>query len=171
MFSLNVPVPGAIHQRINELQPQLVGCEMVREEHTLVLKRFPEIDGEPTTQLARLQERLRPVLSETPAVEASVRGIETFEQPARGEGPVVYLAVESPGLEQIHQTLTDAFGAVPELEGEAYVPHITLGRGGSPQTIDQLQATAFEPISWTVSELVIWDAQYGEPASRYGLPR
>lgn len=171
MFSLNVPVPGAVHQLIDSLHPQLVGCGQLRTEHTLVVKRFEANGRDPTAQLSRLQEQLRPVLSETPAVEAQVSEVQTFDQPARGEGPVVYLAVESPGIQQIHQQLVDAFGAVAGLEGDEYVPHITLARGGSPETIAQLQAAEFEPVSWTVSELVIWDSRYGEPARRYGLPR
>ena len=122
--------------------------ETVRDDHTLVIKRFPadSLDGDqPAQQLATLRERLRPVISGLPAVEARVAGIDAFERPVRGDGPVIYLAIDSPGLYRIHETLTDAFGVVDGLEGEAYTP-------------------------WTVSEIVIWDATRRGSAARFGLP-
>ena len=192
MFSLNVPVPGEVAGLADELHPRLVGLETIRQRHTLVCKRFEsgregtesggkgaktgrrrdeggrEGGGEPA--LARLRERLRPVLRGTPAFEARVVGVDVFEQPARGEGPVVYLDVESPGLCRLHRTLTDAFGVIDGLEGEDYVPHITLGRGGSPAALEGLRGRAIEPVSWTVSTLVIWDSRYREAVTRYSLP-
>jgi len=176
VFSLNVPVPGAVRRLASDLQPRLLDFASVREDHTLVVKRFPEnelANGPPAHQLATLQERLRPVISGLPAVEARVAGIDAFEQPARGDGPVVYFAIESPGLHRIHRTLTDAFGVIEGIEGDAYTPHVTLARGGSAAaaaTAEQLREREIEPVSWTVSELVIWDAQHREPAARFGLP-
>ncbi|TQQ83773.1 2'-5' RNA ligase family protein [Halonotius terrestris] len=176
MFSLNVPVPGALRRLANDLQPRLLDFEQVRDDHTLVVKRFPEgelANGHPDHQLATLQERLRPVISGLPAVEAKVTGVDAFEQPPRGDGPVVYLAVESPGLHRIHRTLADAFGVVDGLEGDDYTPHVTLARGGSAAAaaaVEQLREREIEPVTWTVSELVIWDSRHRKPAARFGLP-
>jgi len=176
VFSLNVPVPGAVKRLASDLQPRLLDFEQVRDDHTLVVKRFPEgelANGHPEHQLATLQERLRPVISGLPAVEAKVTGVDAFEQPPRGDGPVVYFAVESPGLHRIHRTLTDAFGVVDGLEGDDYTPHVTLARGGSTAAAaaaEQLREQEIEPVTWTVSELVIWDARHRKPAARFGLP-
>ena len=176
VFSLNVPVPGAVKRLASDLQPRLLDFEQVRDDHTLVVKRFPEgelANGHPEHQLATLQERLRPVISGLPAVEAKVTGVDAFEQPVRGDGPVVYLRVESPGLHRIHRTLTDAFGVVDGLEGDDYTPHVTLARGGSTAAAaaaEQLREQEIEPVTWTVSELVIWDARHRKPAARFGLP-
>jgi len=173
VFSLNVPVPGSVAQLANDLYPQLVGFETIREQYTLVVKRFENTDSrtaEPTLRLARLREQLRPVLAGMPAFDAQITEINRFDQPARGEGPVVYLAVESPGLTQLHDELTAAFGVIDGLEGADYVPHITLARNGPQTAAGQLETRQIEPISWTVSELVIWDNRYREPAARFGLP-
>jgi len=176
VFSLNVPVPGAVRRLASDLQPRLLDFASVREDQTLVVKRVPDSElanGPPAHQLATLQERLRPVVNELPAVEAKVAGIDAFGQPARGDGPVVYLAIESPGLRQIHRTLTDAFGVIEGIEGDAYTPHVTLARGGgvaAAAAAEQLREREIEPVSWTVSELVIWDAQHREPAARFSLP-
>jgi len=176
VFSLNVPVPGSVRRLASELQPRLLDFDRVRDDHTLVVKRFPDSElatGQPAHQVATLQERLRPVIDGLPAVEAQVTGIDSFEQPPRGDGPVVYLAVESPGLHRIHRTLTDAFGVVDTLEGDDYTPHVTLARGGSTAAVaaaERLQTRDIDPVSWTVSELVIWDANRRQPAARFDLP-
>ena len=176
VFSLNVPVPGAVKRLANDLQPQLLDFERVRDDHTLVIKRFSDeelANGHPEHQVATLQERLRPVISGLPAVEAQVTGISSFEQPVCGDGPVVYLTIESPGLHRIHRTLTDAFGTIDDLEGDDYTPHVTLARGGSTAAaaaVERLQAREIEPVTWTVSELVIWDARHRRPAARFSLP-
>ena len=176
MFSLNAPVPGAVKRLTSDLQPQLLDFERVRSDHTLVVKRFPDdelANGHPDHRLATLQERLRPVISGLPAVEAKVAGIDSFDEPVRGDGPVVYLTIESPGLHRIHRTLTDTFGAIDGLEGDDYTPHVTLARGGSAAATavtEQLQNQAVEPVVWTVSELVIWDSRHRTPAARFGLP-
>lgn len=176
MFSLNAPVPGEARRLAGDLQPRLLDFDSVRNDHTLVIKRFPDgmlANGPPAHQLATLRERLRPVIGELPAVEAKITGIDSFDQPVRGDGPVVYLAIESPGVRQIHRSLIDAFEPVAELEGEAYTPHVTLARGGSAAavaTAERLRERDIEPVSWTVSELVIWDGRHREPAARFGLP-
>lgn len=172
MFSLNVPVPGEVARRASELYPRLVDFDQQRDHHTLVVKRFDESTlpaSQPELQLATLQQRLPQLLSGTPAFEAAVGELGFFADPARGPGPVVFLTVDSPGLRRLHERLVDAYGAVEGLEGTAYVPHITLARGGSVADAERL-AGEIDAISWTVSQLQLWDSRYREAVSRYSLP-
>ena len=165
MYSVNVPVPGRVRTLANELYPDLVGFDTVREEHSCLLKRLGDAD-----HVAQLQHRAHRALEGSPAVEARITGIDYFADPPLGSAPVVYLAVESPGLESIHDTLTDAFEVVEGLEGEAYVPHVTLARGGDEATARRLAEREVEPITWTVSGLEFWDGSYKLPVSRVSLP-
>ncbi|MFC6731287.1 MULTISPECIES: 2'-5' RNA ligase family protein [unclassified Haladaptatus] len=157
MYSLNVPVPGEVSRLAADLFPQLVGFDRVRERHTLLVKRLGDED------FYTLESRLRQALAGAPAFEARVTGIDSFEQPPRGPGPVVYLAIESPGLVELHKRLAATFEPVAGLEGDDYTPHITLGRGGSLD-VD------IDPITWTVSQLELFDAKHREVASRIRLP-
>ncbi len=165
MYSVNVPVPGRVRTLANELYPELVGFETVREEHSCLLKRLGEAD-----HVAQLQHRTHRALEGAPAVEAQITGIDYFAEPPLGSAPVVYLAVESPGLEAIHRDLTETFEAVSGLEGDAYVPHVTLARGGDMAAAKRLTERDIEPITWTVSELEFWDGTYRLPVSRVSLP-
>ncbi|HET7325117.1 MAG TPA: 2'-5' RNA ligase family protein [Halococcus sp.] len=164
MYSLNVPVPGRLKRLAAELHPRLASFERVRERHSLVCKRFES--GEPN----RLYKRTRRALGNAPAFEARTARIESFENPVRGPGPVVYLAVESPGLFDIHDRLVEAFGAIPFLEGTEYVPHVTLARGGSTEQASDLCALDIEPIEWTVTELGFYDATHDELINTMSLP-
>ncbi|ELY50734.1 2'-5' RNA ligase family protein [Natronorubrum bangense] len=165
MYSVNVPVPGRVRTLANELYPDLVGFEHVREEHSCLLKRLGEAD-----HVAQLQHRAHRALEGAPAVEAQITEIDYFEDPPLGSAPVVYLAVESPGLESIHDDLTEAFEVVEELEGDDYVPHVTLARGGDLETAKRLADREIEPIKWTVNGLEFWDGTYKLPVSRVSLP-
>lgn len=167
MFSLNVPLPGGVRQRIEALRPDLAGFETVREEPTLVAKRFGRLDA---GEFDRIRSEVRLTLAGTPAFEARVDGFAMFEEPASGPAPVLYLVVESPGLEHLHEQLVATFGAVHGIEGEDYVPHVTVARGGDPMAIDHLGDRAIEPVTWTVSELWFWDARHDERAGRISLP-
>jgi 2'-5' RNA ligase len=164
MFSLNVPAPGRAKRLVAELHPRLAGFERVRERHSLVCKRFESEDYD------RLSERVRRALDGTTPVEARVTGIDAFENPVRGPGPVVYLAVSSPELVAMHERLVDEFGAIAALEGDEYVPHITLARGASADRIAALRALAIEPIEWTAPELCFYDATRDERISTLSLP-
>ena len=164
MFSLNAPAPGRAKRLAAELYPRLAGFERVRERHSLVCKRFESADYD------RLAERTRRALDGAPAVAARVTGIESFEDPVRGPAPVVYLAIESPGLVAIHERLVGEFGAIAALEGGEYVPHITLARGGDVGRAEELRALTIDPIEWTVSELVFYDATHHESVSTLSLP-
>jgi len=171
VYSLNVPVPPSVERLAADLHPGLVPFDRIRDRHTLVCKRFDAAEGE----YDRLRERLRVALSPTPAFEARVTGVDAFETPTHGPGPVVYLAVESPGLHDLHRRLAEAFGVVDdELEGETYVPHVTLARGGGADTrdaLDALRARDVDPVTWTVSELELWSRTRRAPAWTVSLPR
>jgi hypothetical protein len=164
VYSLNVPVPGRVAALASELRPALAEFESVRGRHTLVVKRLGE--EEPVG----LEKRVRRALAGAPAFEARVARIGTFEEPAAGRGPVVYLTVESPGLVQLHDRLSETFEPVPGIEGEDYVPHVTLARGGPNAAVERLRGVDFEPVRWTIDALVFWDARVGAPAGRVGLP-
>ena len=168
MYSLNVPVPPAVERLAADLHPQLVAFDRIRDHHTLVGKRFEADEDE----YDYLRERLRGALSPTPAFEAQVTGVDAFETPTYGPGPVVYLAVDSPGLQDLHRRLVAAFGAVDDdLEGPAYVPHVTLARGGDATALDGLRNLDIDPITWTVSELHLWSRARRETLWRVSLPR
>jgi 2'-5' RNA ligase len=164
VYSLNVPAPGRVKRLVADLHPRLAGFERVRERHSLVCKRFESAEYD------RLYERMRRVLDGVPTVVARVTGIGVFENPVRGPGPVVYLVVSSPGLVAIHERLVGEFGAIASLEGEEYVPHITLARGGSADRAATLRALDIEPIEWTVSALQFYDATHDERVSTLSLP-
>ncbi|WP_254808407.1 2'-5' RNA ligase family protein [Natronosalvus amylolyticus] len=166
MYSVTVPVPGRVRALAGELYPDLVAFDTVREDHTCLLKRL----GEAEHGHAHLQQRTHRALEGAPAVEAQITGIDYFEDPPLGTAPVVYLAVESPGLESIHQTLSETFGPVDGLEGDAYVPHVTLARGGDLERARTLSERDIDPVTWTVSELAFYDGGYRLPISRISLP-
>jgi 2'-5' RNA ligase len=166
VYSLNVPVPGEVERLAAELHPRLLAFDRIRDRRTLVCKRF---EGE--RSLARLRERLREPLAGAPAFEVRVAGIDYFETPARGPGPVVYLAVESPGLLALHDRLCDAFGAIEGIEGDDYVPHVTLARGGSLDAATDLRTLEIEPVTWTASSVTLWNAKFRESAATIRLPR
>jgi 2'-5' RNA ligase len=168
VYSLNVPVPGAVERLAADLHPRLTAFDRIRDRHTLVCKRFEADEDE----YDRLRERLRVALSPTPAFEARVTGIDAFETPPHGPGPVVYLAVESPGLRDLHRRLVDAFGSVhDDLEGDGYVPHVTLARGDGGAAVDGLRDLDLDPITWTVSDLHLWSRARRAAMWTVSLPR
>jgi hypothetical protein len=164
--SLNAPVPGAVARVASDLRPALAPFESVRERHTLVCKRLGA--GAPDV----LEKEVRRALAGAPAFEARVAGLGAFPEPAAGPGPVVYLAVESPGLVRLHRELCASFEPVPGIEGDDYVPHVTLARGGGADAAEaeRLVGTDVEQVTWTVNELVLWDARYDEVTGRVSLP-
>jgi 2'-5' RNA ligase len=171
VYSLNVPVPNEVRRLAADLEPDLTAFDRIRDRNTLLLKRF---DGDESRH--RLRERTADALAGVGAFEARIDRIEQFETPPTGTAPVVYLAVESPGLQAVHERLVAAFGAVNRLEGEEYTPHVTLARGydhgfgsfGNP--VESLCGRAVGPVEWTVDELGIWSREYGEIVTRISLP-
>ena len=184
MYSLNVPVPPVAKRLSAELAPELTPFRTVRDRQTLVVKRFDTDasgarggtgDAAEGTSLARLRERLRPLLADVRPFEARLTGIDAFERPPTGDGPVVYLAVESEGIRRVHARLVDEFGAVEGLEGDGYTPHVTLARGvgddrdEAEAALERLRERDLGPAEWTVTELGIWTREYREFAARFRL--
>ena len=76
----------------------------------------------------------------------------------------------NPDLERLHRRLVAESGAVGEIEGEAYTPHVTLARGGSIDAARELTAgVEIAPIEWTVSELRLFDPRDRETIGRVSL--
>lgn len=165
--SLNLPIPGAVKRIANDFHPSLTAFDNVRENHTFVVKR---IDSKAwRADPHRVRERLRRVVERTPPFEVRVWGVDFFADPPSGTAPVVYLAVESPGLHQLHGRLCREFDPVEGIEGEAYTPHITLARGGRVEDAERLAHEPVDPVTWTASELMVWDRRYREAADWFKL--
>jgi 2'-5' RNA ligase len=172
VFSLNVPVPGQVARLASELHPELTRFERIRERHSLLAKRFDTALDDDADSLPRLRERLRPLLRSHDAgsLDLRVTGLDYFETPPRGPGPVVYLVVESADLDALHRRLCESFGTVEGMEGEEYDPHVTLARGGRiADATDLIERTSIEPVAWTTEELRIRDSRYREDAARIRL--
>lgn len=175
VFSLNVPVPGAVRRLAGDLEPELAAFDTVRDRHTLVLKRFGTETIEtghrimPEAQVAALRETIRPTLARTRPFELRTDRIEYFDRPTTGSGPVVYLAIEGDGLCTLHRRLVAEFGAMEGLEGDEYVPHVTLARGGTIEHAERLAERSIDPIEWCVRRLLLWDGRFGEPVGRIHL--
>ena len=184
MFSLNVPLPPGVDRLAADLHPKLSGFDRVRARHTLVCKRFgvedvregeddraDQGDAPREEALDRLRERLRRPLAGVDPFEVAVTGVGVFDAPRSGSRPVVYLAVESDELIRVHRRLCDAFGAVEGIEGDEYVPHITLARGGNPKpgVVAGLVDAEFAPVRWRVHALDVWDPEFREVAASVDL--
>ena len=59
-----------------------------------------------------------------------------FEVADRGTSPVLYIEVKSIGIKVLHETLVSVFGCVKGVEGENYIPHITIARGSGAKNLD-----------------------------------
>ena len=198
MFSLNVPLAPAVERLAADLQSNCSGFERVRDRHTLVCKRFGVADvpdrvasdgnegggadaspgapvGRPSppkpAALAALREDLRPLLAGTDPFPVAVTGIDVFDAPASGSRPVLYLVVESDPLVRVHRRLCAAYGAVEGIEGDNYIPHVTVARGGNPNggVVADLVGTEFEPIQWRVRALDLYDPEFREVAATIEL--
>ena len=192
MFSLNVPLPPAVDGIGNQLADSSASLGRIRTRHTLVCKRFADgdvpdpaevpgvadasdsIDTPPPPReaaLKRLCVPLRSHLASTDPFDLALTGVDAFETPASGAGPVVYLAVESPPLVRLHRRLCAAFGAADGVEGNSYVPHVTLARGTDPASVRDALDVDLEttPIRWRVDALSVYDAQFREVAATLAL--
>jgi len=133
-----------------------------------VVKRLGNGDH---TAYARIEGRARDALRGTEPFGIRVTGVEQFETATTGPSPVVYLAVESPALRELHERLCAEFDVVAGMEGPGeYVPHVTIARGGDPGAADRLVDREIDPIEWTVEELVFFDAKRRQSVSRVSLP-
>ncbi|MFB6121736.1 MAG: 2'-5' RNA ligase family protein [Halobacteriaceae archaeon] len=172
MDSLNVPLPPAVERVAEEVAPELRGLDR-RDPYTLLVKRLNH--GGPDAE-----KRVRRALSDMPPFEVRIDEIGVFYEPTSGSSPVVYLAVESPGIREAHERLCDVVDPVPGLEGEDYVPHVTLARGDeegpsfgletSTDVARRLEGQSVGPVRWTVEQLVFFDSTYREPSGRVSLP-
>ncbi|MFB6114390.1 MAG: 2'-5' RNA ligase family protein [Halodesulfurarchaeum sp.] len=156
MYSLNVSLPAAVRERAFDLRPALTDFDRVRESRTqtLVLKRLPATDRR---EFLRTEHRARNALAGAPVVCARISGIGFFSDPPTGTGPVVYLSVDSHGIHDLHQRLVEEFGAVEPLEGDDYVPHVTLARGGNLRDAERITSRSIDPIHFSVEELAFYD--------------
>ncbi|MFB6370590.1 MAG: 2'-5' RNA ligase family protein [Haloarculaceae archaeon] len=135
-----------------------------RDKHTLVIKRLGGRDD-------HLVSSVREAIAGTEPFEAAVTGLDLFAEPTTGAGPVIYLAVQSPALTALHSQLCDTFPPVPGIEGDAYVPHITIARGGDLETARRLADRSIDPHRFEIETLVVWDAHRDTTAARFSLPR
>jgi 2'-5' RNA ligase len=168
MYSLTVPVPGRVAALASDIARELPAAHArSRGEHSLCVKR---LDGTGTNGgYSRLEARSREMLAEQGSFEVSVTGVDCFERPAVGSGPVVYLVVESPELRRLHERLAVVFPPIEGVEGPEYTPHVTVSRGGSRRGVERVTDRTVEPITWTVSELVFWDATSHRSVSTVSL--
>ncbi len=176
MYSLNVPVPNAVRRLAADLQPLLTPFDRVRERHTLLCKRF---DGERSPH--RLREQVADILAGVEPFRVRVTEVDAFHDPPTGSSPVVYLAVEGPELQALHERLVAAFDAVDELEGDDYTPHVTLARGLDSETtlgveprrdpVGTLRDHDTDSVAWTVDEVGVWSREHEEFVSRLSLPQ
>lgn len=168
MYSLNVPVPGAVSSGVWDLRAALTGFERLRDELTLVVKR---LDARSAGEFAALERAMREELTGTAPFEVEITGVDRFEDPPAGPAPVIYLAVDSPALEGLHDALVDRFGVLGAIEGREYVPHITIARGdGDVAAIGDRELEGLAGYRWTVDRLVFWDARRELPAGEVSLP-
>lgn len=172
MYSVNVPVPQAVRSLAADLRPALSDFERIRQRPTLLCKRLP---AENRREYVDVERRARRALDGLPPFGVRVDGIGVFEDPPSGTAPVVYLSVTSPGLDEAHRHLVEEFGAIDALEGEDFVPHVTLARqydgaGFGPDPVERLRERDVDPIEWDVTELQFYDATYGERIDDVPLP-
>ncbi|MBX0286735.1 2'-5' RNA ligase family protein [Haloarcula salinisoli] len=169
MYSLNVSLPSSVTRLAGQLARELPRARArPRGEHTLVVKRLGDGDH---AAYARLEARARDAVRGTAPFEVRVTGVDCFETAETGPSPVVYLAVESPALRALHGRFCDEFDPVEGMEGlDDYVPHVTIARGGDPAAARRLVERDIDPVTWTVEELVFFDAERGQPVSRVSLP-
>lgn len=167
MASVNLPIPGDVKRLANDLHPKLTRFDTVREEQTLVVKRIDSHEWRADPD--RVRERLRQVFDRTHPFPVRVTGVDVFDEPTAGTAPVVYLAVESPGLHHLHGRLCREFDPVEGIEGDDYTPHITLARGGRVEDAERLAGEPLDGVEWTVSEAMVWDRRYREAADWFTL--
>ena len=168
MYSLNASFPSAVPALAGRLARDLPRAQARnRGEHTLVCKRLGSGDH---AAYARIEARARDAIRGTAPFDVRVTGVGCFETATTGPSPVVYLAVESSGLVALHERLCERFGPVDEVEGDEYVPHVTVARGGDRDTAARLVGRNIEPVRWTVDELSFYDADRNQPVSRLSLP-
>ncbi|MFW6153301.1 MAG: 2'-5' RNA ligase family protein [Halobacteriota archaeon] len=169
MYSLNAPVPDEAIEVCERYRDRLGRFERVTTEHSLLVKRFHRRSP---GDIERLAVELDDRLAHWSPIPARIDRFDVFVDPPAGRGPVVYLHVESRGLVSLHRDLVDAYGTVvPVIEGDRYVPHVTVARGGERTEIASITGVSFDPIDWTIDELRLWDGRYEHDVRGYALER
>lgn len=153
MFSLNVPLPPAVEGLAMDLHPKLSGFDRVRERHTLVCKRFGVEDV---------------------ADIVGTGGVEGVADAVSGSGGVDPERPRPPkpdALVRLHRRLCAAYDAVEGIEDDAYVPHITLARGGEPNAdaVDRVLDISFDTIRWRTHALDLYDPEFREVAATVNI--
>lgn len=167
MYSLNVPVPARVGRLAGDLARHLPSARpRPRGEHTLGVKR---LDAGTDLPYSHFEARVRDLLADQESFEVRITGIDYFAEAVTGPSPVVYLSVESHGLRGLHRRLTSAFEPIDGIEGDGYVPHVTVARGGTREMAARLVDRTIQPVSWTVTELLFWDAERSQPVSTLSL--
>ena len=143
-------MPQNVVRLVGEVTPRLKGWEEVCEEPTLVIKRFErkDLDGHMESEIKFLLENVEPF-------NVKIGNLKKFDVAVRGSSPVLYLEIKSPGMKALHETLVSAFGCVKGIEGENYIPHITLARGGGKEDINFSVLPG--STQWTAKMLEFWD--------------
>lgn len=172
-YSLNVPVPAAVRRLSARFEPALTAFQSIRDDPTLVVKRF---DG--GRSRGEIESLLREEIARVSPFEVRITGVEAFRTPPTGSSPVVYLAVESRGVRRVHEQLVERVGPVRGVEGPNYTPHVTLARGldtAIGDDVDRVETALgrlrarFEPVTWTVDQLGVWSREYREIVTRLPL--
>ncbi len=151
MWSLNAMIPRKITEMIHSFGPELNGWEDINKDHTLVIKRFQEINSRDN-----FESEMRLLLEKTDPFEIRIGDIDIFSSVPKGSSPVLYIEIESRDLVKIHEKLINVFGVVEGLEGKDYIPHITIARGhknGFERFEKNLDATGI------VKVLEFWDRE------------
>lgn len=159
MYSLNVPVPPEVARLASGLATTCYTAA-TRTRHTLVCKRLGE-------EFNVVAPKAREALSGLGPFELRVAGIDAFEVPTSGAAPVVYLAVESPGLREAHERLCRVFDPLSGLEGEEYDPHVTIARGGDA---GKLLGREIRPVTWRTERFEFWDPENRVVVENLSLP-
>lgn len=160
MYSCNVTVPPDLSRLARGLASDCYEATP-RDRHSLLVKRLG--DGRPSA----LARQVRAALAGVGPFEARLSTIELFRDPPVGPGPVAYLRADSPQLLEIHRTLCELFDPVEGLEGEGYVPHVTIARGGDA---GRLAGRTVGNRTWTIDSLSVWSPKYDEAVERIALP-
>lgn len=167
MYSLNAPLPAAVSVLATDIAHELPKFQVrQRGEHALGVKRLDHGTDQP---YSRLEARTREVLAGESAFTVSVTDVDYFADAVLGSTPVVYLAVESPELVALHRRLAEIFEPVEGIEGDEYTPHVTIARGGDLAQAKRVADRDIEPIEWSVSELLFWDADERNAVSTVSL--
>lgn len=168
MYSLNVPVPSGVGALAVDIARDLPRARpRQRGEHTLGVKRLSTGTHD---SYSHIEARAREVVAGQPPFEVRVTHLDWFPEAVTGPSPVVYLAVESPELHRLHDRLAEIFPPLSDIEGDGYTPHVTVARGGDRETARRVIDRDIDPIDWTVTELLFWDAERGQPVSTVSLP-